>query len=304
MEIIGIIILGLIILVVLKTYIFSDEAEKCFRTIWSMNKTNLFQEETSTFNKLFKKFDVDFKTSVKNENLDKLTQAAHMFDAKHPRNLGIFVAPIVEKKIKTEMYRHDKSEQYDKLLELRGERGAKMIDASLTDFNQETCVQHLRAMSEDDTEFNFEKLIEENCLDLAFMMAMVDGKIDEREPEAIRSSMCVTLAKNVNFSKYSNPQYLQDLSNKNPMRVADEIHINLAKLVTNSKYYPKSGPIAASTFEQSLIASLVTISAIDGEIHDNEVEFVTNVIDLFQMTPEYKTYILNAMSDAAARFTE
>lgn len=37
--------------------------------------------------------------------------------------------------------------------------------------------------------------------------------------------------------------------------------------------------IAAGNFEQSLVASLVTIAAFYGAVHENEKEFIANIIE-------------------------
>jgi len=303
MEILFILIFSFVIFVPLKTYVFSSEEEKCFRQIWSMNKLRLFTEEEATYKRLFKKFDIDFSTNVSDEKLRDIVGAAHKFDlTKNQKNFGIFVGPIVQNKIKTLMYKYEKTEQYDHFASVQSEKGRTLIDNSFTEFTRDSCVQHLREISKDIAGLNFEDDIEKKCVDLAFLMAMVDGEIDDKEPEAIKSSMNITLSKQVNYSAYGDIRYLNELNKKPYMEVAGEIQSNLIKLVSNSQF-PKSGSIAASTFEQSLIASIATIAAIDGVVHENEKEFISNIIDLYEMGSEYKNYILSVMSDAAARLS-
>ena len=165
MEILLLLIVVVIVFAVLKTRVFSSEEEKCFRRIWAMKKSGLFDEEHATYDRLFKKFDIDFNSSVSNQNLNTLINAAHLFDGtKNQRNLGVWVGRVVEEKIKMKMYEHGKAAQYDDLIAKNMAKGAELIDNNLTEFNQESCVEHLREISKDNTELDLKKTLSPNVL--------------------------------------------------------------------------------------------------------------------------------------------
>jgi len=115
-EIIGLIILAVVGYACLKTWIFSSEEEKCFRRIWSMNKLGNFAERDTTYQRLFRKFDINFSGNVSNKSLILLIGAAHNFDAtKNRNNLGVHVGPFVESEVGRQMKLAGKGDQFDEL---------------------------------------------------------------------------------------------------------------------------------------------------------------------------------------------
>ena len=116
MEIVAIILVGLFGFIILKTYVFSNEEDKCFRRIWGMEKANVFQEETATYKRLYNCFDINFGDNFSDKKVKSLTAAAVRFDLeKNQNNLGIMVAPIVLRKLKRDMGNNNRTADFERL---------------------------------------------------------------------------------------------------------------------------------------------------------------------------------------------
>jgi len=116
LETVIIVILVGVFLIGLKIWVFSSEEEKCFRRIWSMTKSGIYQEKEATYQRLFRKYDIVFSNKVSDDKLSLLIRDAHVFDmTKNKRPLGVYVGPIVEREVRAQMTKHGKQEQYEKL---------------------------------------------------------------------------------------------------------------------------------------------------------------------------------------------
>jgi len=104
MEILIILLVAFAAYVVLATYVFSSFQDRCFRNLWSGQRTGVFQEEQKTYNKLFLHYEITFddpffEDETIMEKVSKLTSDAYSFDMRTGTRNGISVASMLANEI-------------------------------------------------------------------------------------------------------------------------------------------------------------------------------------------------------------